>query len=62
MARSKKKRKKPSCDLCGEADHKIRRLTVRVDGKREVKWRTCRSCCAVLLVLLRDPRNRRVGH
>ena len=45
------------CVLCGESDHHLRHFRVAVDGRLEVDWRVCRSCCAVLLVLLADRRN-----
>jgi transposase-like protein len=53
----KKARRKPSCHFCGEDERHLRRFEVRLDGKREYDWRLCRSCAAVLTVLLRDKRN-----
>ena len=45
------------CQLCQESDRHIRRFQVKVDGEVECDWATCRSCCAVLRVLLVDRRN-----
>ncbi len=52
-------KKKPSCDICGEDDRKLRRFTILIDRKRYSSWRVCRSCCAVLCVLVADKRNHR---
>jgi hypothetical protein len=46
-----------SCVLCGESDRHLRRFRVIVDKQRHADWATCRSCCAVLVVLLADSRN-----
>jgi transposase-like protein len=56
-AKHRAAKKAKSCELCGEGDTHLRRFKVMVDGKVQSDWRTCRSCCAVLTVLLADRRN-----
>lgn len=56
-ARKRQAKAGKSCVLCGESDYHLRHFRVSVDGRREADWRVCRSCCAVLLVLLADRRN-----
>jgi hypothetical protein len=57
-----KKRKPPSCDLCGEDDRKLKRVTVLVDRKKYMGWNACAPCRAVLMVLLANPKNHRNPH
>lgn len=50
---------KGRCEKCGEKDVRLQRFSVRVDGVKRFHWRLCRMCCAVLEVLVADPRNMR---
>ena len=56
-AKARAARVDKTCQLCQESDRHIRRFQVKVDGQVECDWATCRSCTAVLLILLADRRN-----
>jgi transcriptional regulator NrdR family protein len=45
---------KPRCAICGEDDHKLKRVVVVIDGKQEVRRRLCSSCAAMLTVMVRS--------
>lgn len=58
-AKARAAKSEKTCQLCEESDRHTRRFVVKVDGRVECDWATCRSCCAVLRVLLVDRRNHR---
>jgi hypothetical protein len=47
-----------ACHFCGESERHMRRFRASLDGKPEADWKLCRSCAAVTIVLLREPRKR----
>jgi hypothetical protein len=57
-AKARVARSARSCHFCGESEHHMRRFRASLDGKAEADWKLCRSCAAVTMVLLRDPRRR----
>lgn len=60
-AKARAAKAQKSCHFCNESERHLRRLRVTLDAKEEVAWRLCRSCTAVTMVMLRDPRTKK-GH
>jgi hypothetical protein len=65
-ARAAAHRADKACHFCGETDRHMARFRAQLEGysadrksKQKLDWKLCRSCAAMTLVLLRDPRNKR---
>ena len=65
-AREAAHRSDKACHFCGETDRHMARFRALLEGyssdrksKEKLDWKLCRSCAAMTMVLLRDPRTKR---